>query len=249
MSKLKIMQYSLTCCEGCAVNLINALASMLQILDKVEIVTSRILGLPTLREADVAFIDGSVITKEDEEVVKIIRRKSKIVVALGSCASIGGINALKELFSHEEAIRDVYGVFPNIPHLKDVKTLGDVIEVDYILPGCPPTTNEISRFLMDMVLGKTFRLPDKPICYECKIRGIKCLLEEGILCLGPIIRAGCEAKCPAYRVPCWGCKGLTDDVNLEAFLESLERNDIPIKELKEKIPIFLTKSRIKLTSG
>lgn len=243
--KTRIAQYSLTCCEGCTVNLINALAELTPILDKIEIVASRILGYVDIVEADIAFVDGSVITKHDEEVVKTIREKSKIVVAFGACAHLGGVNALKELFSHNEAAKITYGKFPEIPHIKEIKALNELIKVDYVIPGCPPNTEEIGRFLMDMILGKVFRLTDKPVCYECKAKGIACLLEKSIICLGPITRGGCDAKCPSYRVPCLGCRGPAEDFSLSAYLDSLKENNIPIEELKDKLPIFMTKTKLK----
>ena len=243
--KLKIAQYSLTCCEGCTVNLINTIVELLPILDKVEIVSSRMLGYVEPVEADIALVDGSIITKHDEEIAKVIREKSKIVVAFGACAHLGGLNALKELFSHDEVIKVTYGKFPEIPHIKEVKALSEVIKVDYVIPGCPPDTEEIGKFLTDMALGKIFRLTDKPVCYECKAKGIPCLLEKGIICLGPITRGGCDAKCPSYKVSCIGCRGPAEDFSLEAYLESLEKNNIPTQELKNKLPIFMTKTKLK----
>ncbi len=251
MKKLRVAQYSLTGCEGCAIAIINALARIPKLLDHLEIVTSRIIGYVEPKEADIAFVDGAVITEHDLETLKEIRRKTRILVAMGSCASFGGIPAMRDDIGFKEAVRIVYGSMPNIPHTGRVEPLDYVVKVDYVLPGCPPPDWELEIFLRNMLLEKKFVLPDKPVCFECRSNGVPCLLDQGKVCLGPITTAGCDAICPLYNVPCLGCRGPIEELRLDKYLEALEEHGISVDELLEELKVFMnkTKPRIILEGG
>jgi len=249
MKKVKIAQYSLTCCEGCTVTLLNVLASNPTVFNRIEIVSSRILGYPEPVEADIAFIDGSVITNHDQELLKTIKEKSGIIVALGSCACFGGINALREVMKFNEAIKLVYGYSPNIPHMVNVEPISSIIKVDYYLPGCPPPRNELEQFISCLLLGKVYRLPERPVCFECRAQGIPCLLDEGVPCLGPITRGGCEAACPRTNMPCWGCRGPIDELRPDVYLEAVKDHKLNLVEVLNKVKIFMYKTKARTILG
>ncbi|MBM4237439.1 MAG: oxidoreductase, partial [Euryarchaeota archaeon] len=196
---------------------------------------------------------------ENEHVAKLLRQKSKLLVSFGSCACYGGIPGLANLWSTKEILDHVYGhtfstdnkegVIPlteihvpegdlELPTLYDqVLMLEDVVDVDYYMPGCPPTVDQINQFL-DIVtkhLTEGSPLPpkgaviasDKTLCDECgrkkEVKAVekiylpfeididpeKCMLEQGVICLGPATRAGCAAKCLKGNQPCRGCMGPT----------------------------------------
>ncbi len=249
MRKVKVAQYSLTCCEGCTIMLLNVIASNPKILERIEIVSSRILGYPEPVEADIAFVDGSIITQHDLELIKTIREKTNTVIALGSCACFGGINALRELMKFNEAARLVYGYFPNMPHIKDVKPIDSTIKVDYFLPGCPPPRHEVEQFIMHLLLGKIYRLPERPVCFECKSRGLTCFLDNGIPCLGPITRGGCEAACIKINMPCWGCRGPIDELRPDVYIEAIKDHKLNLAEIIDKIKIFMYKTKASTILG
>ncbi len=149
---------------------------------------------------DVAFINGGIRLSEHEEMVRLLRRKSKVVVAFGSCAHLGGIPGLANLYSTSELITYAFreaptvvnpdGVTPTASYkapegelelpriLKYVKPLDDVIDVDYYIPGCAPTPNIIKKALDDILSGN---LPPKgtvfgssrALCDECELNKTK----------------------------------------------------------------------------
>ncbi|MEM3546447.1 MAG: hypothetical protein QXU47_02750 [Candidatus Bathyarchaeia archaeon] len=179
-------------------------------------------------DCDVLLIEGSAL-KEDEKLLKKVRAKARRVISIGSCACFGGISSnVKEL---------------------ELKPIHSIIKVDLELPGCPPPENLMSMLLYALIGGREFKHKTVNVCSECPfhpcrakypiiIREIfpkrkteQCLLEEGILCLGPITRAGCEAKCIVQGGSCYGCMGTLKDNSLTSLIDFLALLTIP-KELK-----------------
>jgi len=211
--------------------------------------------------------NGAIRNSENEHVAKLLRKKSALIVSFGSCACFGGIPGLANTTNAKEILDYVYTktpssdqvgvaekdkVFPQVvTHTKygdidlpvlynTVKTLDQVIDVDYYMPGCPPTTNLINDFLgiVEKYVKEGVPLPpkgtviasNKTLCDECKrkkevksfkdiresfdadIDPDKCMIEQGVICLGPATRAGCGAKCLNANQPCRGCMGPTASV-------------------------------------
>jgi F420-non-reducing hydrogenase small subunit len=194
-----------------------------------------------------------VRNSENEHLARLLRAKSKALVAFGSCAHIGGIPGLANLFTKEAIFRRVYHETPStvnaekvepeprsasaegdltIPEFYNtVKTLDQVVDVDYYVPGCPPTPKQIWNVVQVIVSGQlppkgaVIGASEKTQCDECprekkekKINGFKriataqpdpdvCYLEQGFLCMGPVTRGGCDARCQLSGVPCRGCYG------------------------------------------
>lgn len=237
--KVKIALYTLTCCEGCALNTAIALARLSSPYIKIE--SFRLIDGGQPVRADIALVEGAVITLMDKELLRQVENNSKVVVALGSCSHNAGLLALKNRFNHEEALETVYGeTRPTIPHLSRAAPVTSITKVDYIIPGCPPSTDEIESYLTSIILGKGVEEYEKPVCWECRLKDSDCLLKQGILCLGPIVKGGCKARCPEYGKPCLGCRGLAKDAKMEEFLESLEENNIPDKEFREAAKLYLS---------
>jgi F420-non-reducing hydrogenase small subunit len=183
---------------------------------------------------------------------KLLRKKSKVLVAFGSCAQEGCIPGLANLHDRKEIFEKVYaksksisnptGVVPQtsfkakegvlkLPEFYDtVKTLDQTVDVDYYLPGCPPPVklilNAVDAIAKNQLPPKGSVLaPLKSVCDECprkkenkKITTIyrvhekvpepeRCLLEQGIICMGPATRSGCGAQCLNVDMPCTGCGG------------------------------------------
>jgi len=237
--KVKIALYTLTCCEGCALNAAIALARLSSPYIKVE--SFRLIDGGKPAEADIALVEGAVITLMDKELLRQAENNSKVVVALGSCSHNAGLLALKNRFTHEEALETVYGeTRPTIPHLSKATPVTSIAKVDYVIPGCPPSTDEIESYLTSIILGKGVEEYEKPVCWECRLKDSDCLLKQGILCLGPIVKGGCKARCPEYGKPCFGCRGLVKDAKMEEFLESLKENNISEKEFREAAKLYLS---------
>lgn len=206
--KPRIGIFSLTSCEGCSLAVLELEDKLLDILGAVDIVNFREGMTERAWELDVAFVDGAVSTPEDEREVTHIRNCCTTLVAIGACACLGGVNTLKN--THEEANyrRRVYGDqacwFPTI----QARPLSAVVKVDFELPGCPMVKEEFLRLVQCVLNGKKFRLPDDPVCVECKKLGTLCCYSRGDVCMGPLTRSGCNAICPACGSVCEGCRGL-----------------------------------------
>ncbi len=207
--------------------------------------------------------NGSIRTDENEHMANLLRRKSKILVSFGSCATEGCVPGLSNLSSTEEIFETAFhtistdnpdNIYPQImtkvpegeltlPTFNPVlKTLAQVVDVDYYMPGCPPESHQIAA-VIDLVIqvihGKA-QLPPKgsvigaggsTVCEECsRKRNVKmvkefkriqdvapldpdlCLLEQGIPCNGPATRSGCDSRCPRVGAQCIGCYGPAEGV-------------------------------------
>jgi len=193
-------------------------------------------------EFDIAIVEGAITRAEDEERLKAIRRRAGILVALGSCATHGGVNRLKNRFAMEEVKRTVYGESAGLPHLDTAPTraVHEVVPVDVKIPGCPIEREEFCRVIRELALGRKPFLPNYPVCVECKLRETVCRYEFNEICLGPITRAGCNARCPSHGKPCVGCRGPVDNPNLNAAHEIMEKYGKTLEDLREKLALFWT---------
>lgn len=266
--KPKVALYWCAACGGCEEAVVDLAEAILDVTAAIDIVLwpvaldfkrADIEAMPD-RSIAAAFINGAVRNSEQEEWAHLLRQKSQVVIAFGSCAQLGGIPGLANLSNREMIFNAVYkqspstqnaqGTVPEPQHKLNghtlslpvfwdtVRALDQVIEVDYYVPGCPPT----AKLLADTVgalLGGTLPpkgsviAPDYALCVDCprkdskpekleirqfhrpweiEIDSEKCLLAQGLLCLGAATRAGCEARCIKGNMPCTGCFGPTSRV-------------------------------------
>jgi len=223
---------SLTCCEGCQVAIFDLGERFLEFLTKVNIGDFRLIeGLPDVSKYDIAIVEGTAITKEQQRRLKIIRNKSKILIAIGACACVGGPQEIKDYRGNKNRI--IRRIYPNIRGIDNpnVKSVKEMVKVDLEIPGCPINKNEFFD-LMSKVLesGEIPEIPQKPVCEECPRKNKNCLLLLGKPCLGPITLAGCGAPCPTSDFPCDGCRGPRKGINLLAI-----KNVLKVKaRLKDK---------------
>ncbi len=259
--KLKIALYWGAACGGCDVAVLDLNEKILDVGAAADILLwpvatdGKYKDIEALPDGtiDACFFNGGVRNAETEHIAKLLRRKSKAMVAVGACAMLGGVPGLANQFGREEILDTVYrtavgvdnpsGEPPQertemkegsieIPAFFDrVFPLDEVVPVDYYLPGCPPTPEWIWKAVQAIVENK---LPakgsvigeTKTLCDECTrersdkryIKKMyrpheiipdskKCLLEQGILCMGPATRAGCRTTCINANMPCRGCYG------------------------------------------
>jgi len=242
MNKPRVAIFDFSCCEGCQLQIVNLEEELLNLIGAVEMVEWREAMSEQSDEYDVAIIEGSITRAEDEERLKKIRRRAKVLIALGACATIGGINKIKNNFDLNEVTEYVYGdnaankIVQTIP----TKAVDEVVKVDYKVHGCPIHREEFISILCSILIGKKPEIPEYPVCVECKAKGNPCLWDYGQVCLGPIIRAGCGARCPTAGFRCFGCRGYIDDPNINAAKDVIERYGLSIEMLKSKMTLFGT---------
>jgi len=237
--KPKIGVFGFTGCAGCQLMILNLEDEILDIAEKVEIVSfpmaSSRIGK---KELDVAFVEGSITTEEQRKELEEIRKRSKLLVAMGNCATFGGVQALSNgLRSPEEKMREVYG--KELWEIIESKPLSEFVKVDLELHGCPIEKEEFLELVKYLLKGYLPPEKDYPVCLECKFRENDCLLLKGEICLGPLTRGGCGARCPSLRTACLGCRGvIRGEAKIKSAMKVFEDAGISPEEIRKILRIF-----------
>ena len=286
--KLKFAFYWAASCGGCEIAVLDINEKILDVVQIADIVFwpvamdikyKDVENMPD-KYIDVCFFNGAIRTEENEKMAKLLRKKSKILIAYGACAQLGGIPGLANIANRKEVFEKAFlktfsthnpnNVIPKtrvtvkegeleLPEFYDtVKTLDQTVEVDYYVPGCPPAVERTLYALETIAKGElppkgSVLAPLKSVCDECprkreekKISKIyrvyektpdpeRCLLEQGILCMGPATRGGCGARCLKVGMPCTGCGGPCPNVPEQgAAMISALASILGLEEEKEK---------------
>lgn len=236
--KPKLAFFDFTGCEGCQLEAINFETELVELLELVDIVNFREAMTEKGDDYEIAFIDGAISTESDISRIRKIREQAKIVVAMGACASLGGVNCLKNFRPMEENLKIVYGECAGYYSTIPARPVSAVVPVEYELPGCPMNRYEFLKLAKALLLGKKFELPNYPVCVECKMAGNVCVFDKEGFCLGPVTRAGCSAICVTTGRHCWGCRGLVDDPNVDSEKEILEKHGLTVDDILNQFRIF-----------
>ena len=210
-------------CDGCQLSLLDCEDELLAVADLVEIrhfleATSAVAPGPY----DVSLVEGSITTDHDIDRIRGIREQSRLLVAIGACATAGGIQALRNRADLGQYVRAVYPRPEYISSLDTATSIADHVRVDLELRGCPIDRGQLLQTLVALCHGVTPRPDTGSVCVECKRRGTHCLLVAGGQpCLGPVTQAGCGALCPAFDRGCFGCFGPAESANLPALRQRL----------------------------
>lgn len=266
--KPKIALYWCSSCGGCEESVIDLADDILEVAAGADIVFwpvavdykhKHILQLDD-KAIFATLINGAVRMDEQVEMARLLRRKSKLLFAHGSCAHLGGVVGLANFFKGKEILNRAFCEVPTVINTRSitpqkkttqfgrdiklsgfhdtVKALDQVVDVDYYIPGCPPTPELMKDAIMDVLKG---RLPPKgrvlaekkALCDTCPrsdsipeklqikrfLRSFEaiwdpdtCFLAQSMICLGPATRGGCAARCIRANMPCRGCFGPTDNI-------------------------------------
>jgi sulfhydrogenase subunit delta len=237
--KPKIAFFDFTSCEGCQLDSLNLdPTDLLDLLAAVDIVNFREVKTIRQNDYDIAFIEGSISRESEIPRLKSIREQAKILVALGACACIGGINCLKNHLPMDEALRIVYGDSAKYYDTIPARPINTVVPVDYYVRGCPPQPEELYKITKALLVGRKPEIPNYPVCVGCKIAGNICVFERGMTCLGPVTHAGCNAICVTAGRHCWGCRGLVDEPNTDSEKEILKKYGLTVDQVVEKFKIY-----------
>jgi sulfhydrogenase subunit delta len=239
-SKPKVAFFDFACCEGCQLQIANLEEEIVGLAELVDVVEFREVLTGTAPAYDIAFIEGSITRPEDEARLKDIRNRSKLLAAFGACACTGGVNKLKNLRDLTTVRKEVYGDKWDMPHLNTypTKAVHEVVKVDAYVPGCPVNRQEFLTIVKTLLMGLPVKLPDYPVCVECKKKDNICLFERGMTCLGPVARAGCDAICPSNGAACEGCRGTVPNPNKNSMKDVLARHNISLNDIMRKFTIY-----------
>lgn len=234
-SKPKVGFFSFTGCEGCQLVVISMADKLLDLFGSVEVVNFREASSYKGEDYDVAVVEGSISTVHEIEELVEIRKKAAILIAIGACAHIGGVNCMKNFANQYKIKKDVYNDKASNFDSILAQPIDAVVKVDYYARGCPPNRDgeEFVEIITAILQGKKPYIPNYPVCVQCKMKGNVCVFhrEKPITCLGPVTRAGCMAACPSYGNACVGCRGLVDDPNLDAHHETLHEAGLTTEEI------------------
>lgn len=236
LDKPKVGVFGFTGCEGCQLQLSNKEESLAALLGAIEVRNFRLISSDKNDDYDIAFVEGSVVTDEEMAELKKIRAQAKILVAMGACAVLGGVNNLRSRFPLDETMTAVYGDQPKAAGA--VHRLSDVVPVDLELPGCPINKAEFEWLVRHLILGIEPQFPQYSVCMECKQRVNSCVMDMGVLCMGPVTRGGCNAVCPRNRFGCWGCRGPAEEANYESLVEILGEHGFSERKIAERANFF-----------
>jgi len=236
----KVAFFDFTSCEGCQLTVIDSLQTHPELLEVVEIVQFREAMSEKGQDYAIAFVEGSCTRPSDEERLFAIREQADLVVALGACAHLGGVNAIRNRQELSDVRTYVYQDKAEWYETYPARPISAVVDVDFAIPGCPIDRDEFIRVVRQLLQGRTPQLPEYPVCVECKLKENVCLFLRGKTCLGPITRAGCDAICPSYGSACEGCRGLIPQPNIPSLKEVLKEHGLSMEETKALMTLFLT---------
>lgn len=224
-SKPKVAVHKFSSCDGCQLALLDMGPALLDLAERVDFVHFAEAGpCDPDAQVDLALVEGSIATPEDMERIQRVRAQSRILVAIGACATAGGIQALRNLADATQWIAQIYPQPEHIDSLPQSTPISAHIKVDFELWGCPVNGRQVAGFINNFLLGVLPRNHADKVCTECKRRGLPCVMvSRGIPCMGPVTRAGCGALCPGLGRDCYGCYGPAENANTDALTAQFRR--------------------------
>jgi coenzyme F420-reducing hydrogenase gamma subunit len=236
--KPKVAIISLTSCEGCQFALLDLGQKFLDFANSIEMIDFRLIEdeKDAGGKLDLVLIEGNPVTSDNLKTLKKARKRSKILVAMGNCAAMGGVPEIKNYHEKTNTIKHVYKYIKGVSN-PEIREIDNFVKVDFTLPGCPINPEEFLQYIPELLAGKKPIIADSPVCVECKKAGNRCLLLDGKPCFGPMILGGCGAVCPSSRMMCQGCRGLRPKGNVSAMRTTL-KNMITDEEFENISEIY-----------
>ncbi|MCL5047222.1 MAG: oxidoreductase [Firmicutes bacterium] len=240
MGKAKLAVWKFASCDGCQLSILDCEDELLAIADAVEIanfteMTRKVIDGPY----DISLVEGSITTADDAQRIVEIRKNSAVIVAIGACATAGGIQALRNYADIDEYVSAVYAHPEYISTLATSRSISDFIKVDLELHGCPVNKEHLIELVAASLAGRKPRIPQYSVCEECKLRGNVCVVvAENMPCLGPVTSAGCGALCPAVKRGCYGCFGPMQKANTTSLAIRLKENGADEDKLHRMFKTF-----------
>ena len=237
---------SFSCDQGCQFAVL-FIDNIFEILNKFDVQYFHLLKEKNREvDFDICFVEGAITTKRQIEKLKEIRKKTKFLVALGACATHGGVPAMRNFIENKELKKYVY----NQKTLKDsveAAPIDEHVKVDYYLYGCPIIQEEFTALIDAYLKDKIPEQFNGAVCLECPRRGKpECFLRQKIPCMGAVTRGGCDAICIKSNFPCMLCRGPLPKANFTAEIKLFKSWGLSEEEIKERLNIF---ENIEVKSG
>jgi sulfhydrogenase subunit delta len=240
MTRPTLAVWKFSSCDGCQLTLLDCEDELLAVAGAVELAyfpeaSSRVAPGPY----DVSLVEGSITTPHDVARIREVRAQSRVLVAIGACATAGGIQALRNARDHAGMLAAVYARPDYLDTLATSTGIADHVAVDFELRGCPIDKRQLLAVITAYLHGRPPRVPRHAVCVECKLAGTTCVVvARGAPCLGPVTQAGCGALCPRYARGCFGCFGPSDAPRVVALVDRLVALGRPAREVEHLLATF-----------
>lgn len=237
----KVGIFGLTGCAGDQLTLLNCEDELLAIVEVLDVRDFLMAGSENDEQTrlDLALVEGSVLSDRDEVRLREIRARSDLLVALGTCAMHGGVPIMDRDHKRDALVRLVYGDLGATYDTQSARALHEVVPVDLGIPGCPVEKRELLNAVAYLLNGAPPLSRRYPVCTECKMRELQCLLAKPDgFCLGLVTAAGCDARCPALGIGCVGCRGPAVDANWASAVELFVERGMAREAVVRKMQTF-----------
>jgi coenzyme F420-reducing hydrogenase gamma subunit len=179
---------------------------------------------------DLVLIEGAATEPEHIKLLKELRPRTKLLVAMGACACDGGIVSLKNTVPEHQVESAVYTDTSKFTSMK-AQPVDEIVKVDAYARGCPVDGPELLELLKSTLMARKPNLSNYSVCIECKLNENPCLfINNKDACMGPITKGGCGSLCPTNNRACRGCRGPTTDANIISYARTVLERDIPGRE-------------------
>ena len=238
--KPRLAVWKFASCDGCQLSLLDCEDELLAVADAVEIAyfpeaTRAAIG----GRYDLSLVEGSITTPHDAERIRAVRRRSRVLITIGACATAGGIQALRNFADVKEYAAVVYARPDYIHTLAASTPIAEHVPVDFELRGCPINKRQLIEVISAFLAGRRPVTPPHSVCVECKLKGNVCVMvAHGTPCLGPVTHAGCGALCPSYDRGCYGCYGPMETPNTVSLSRWLRRLGMDERSLRRVYRTF-----------
>jgi sulfhydrogenase subunit delta len=213
--KPRLAVWKFASCDGCQLTLLDCEDALLAVADAIEIAYFREATKSEVSgDYDLSLVEGSITTAQDAERIVDVRKRSRVLVTIGACATAGGIQALRNFADVREYAAVVYARPDYVRTLATSTAIAHHVPVDYELRGCPINKRQLLEVISAFLAGRRPVTPPHSVCIECKRKGNVCVMvARGAPCLGPVTHTGCYALCPSYDRGCYGCYGPKETPN------------------------------------
>ncbi len=216
----RLAVWKFSSCDGCQLTLLDCEDELLALADRLEVAYFLEASRAVVEGPyDLSLVEGSITTPDELERIQEVRRQSRTVIAIGACATAGGIQSLRNVLDVDELARTVYAEPSYLDVLATATPIAEHVKVDFELRGCPITKEQLLEAIGAFLHGRRPAFGTVSVCQECKRRGTVCVMVSGgVPCLGPVTQAGCGALCPAYGRGCYGCFGPAESPNVASLM-------------------------------
>lgn len=235
----RVVVAGLASCFGCQLQITNAEAHLVDVLGQIDVRYWQLASSdPMPEEFDVAVVEGAVTTEEAERLVRTLRERARVLVAIGACATTAGIPGMAAA-GFIERPRQVYEHVPAAcGDMIAPRAVGAVVDVDFEVRSCPIDSLDFVDVLQRALYGSNKAVPTRTMCGDCKRNETECFFGKETLCLGLVTRAGCGARCVNLGRPCNGCRGLSPHANLESARAACGRYGVPASDFDRALEMF-----------